>query len=86
MKTITQDEINNYILGSLQMSLNNRKHLEAMVILHYDIPDERASEMVGKALVRALEYYRHFETKQQNEIRSTQHMIATLENWTPELK
>ena len=85
MPTATQDDINNYVLGSLHMPLNDRRHLEAMVILHYDVPDKKANEMVGKALIKSLEYYRHLEAKQMNEIRSTQHMIAMLENWTPEL-
>lgn len=85
MEIATQDDINNYILGSLHMPLNNREQLEAMVILHFDVPDKKASEMVGKALVRALEFYRQQEAGLTNEVRSTQRMIAMLENWTPEL-
>ena len=85
MGNITQEDINNYILGSLHMPIQDRKHLEAMVILHFDVPNNKASEMVGNALIKALEYYRRVEIKQNNEIRGTQYMIAKLETWTPEL-
>lgn len=82
---VLQDDINNYVLGSLHMPVADRQQLEAMIILHYDVTDAKAKELVGKALVKALEYYRHFESKQKYELRTTQLRIAQLVKWTPEL-
>jgi len=82
---VKQTEINKYTMGCLQLPLQDRKQIEFMIILHYGIPDKKASEMVGKALILALEHYRRIEAKQRNEIAATHHMIANLENWTPEL-
>jgi len=80
-----EQDIINYVIGSLFMPIEDRKQLEAMVILHYDIPDNEAHRIVGKALVKAIEVFRRDLIGQRAKQRKIEFMISKLENWTPEL-
>jgi len=81
----TQNDINNYVLGTITIyPLTGREQLEAMVILHYDIPDKKVHYMVGKALLRGIEIYSRKEITIVNELRNVRNTIDKLRQYTPE--
>ena len=86
MEKNKRKDIINYAIGSLYMPIVNRRHIEAMVILHFAIPEKDAQVLVGEALVKALEVYQRREKTQVGELRQTRNMIDRLREWTPEFE
>lgn len=84
MKIPTQAGVNNYVASVIHYPFNNRKHLESMVILHYDIPDGKASLMVGKALVKLLAKYRRDAVIIKAQLNRLNYIIVKIEGFTPE--
>ena len=87
MKPNLQEDIINYVVGTFYvLPLTPRNQIEAMVILHYDIPDAEAKRVVGLALVKALEVYRREEKLKQGELRQISDRVNTLVGMTPEVE
>lgn len=86
MKRELQEDITNYALGTFYaLPQTPRSQMEAMVILHYDIPDAEAKRIVGLALVKALEIFRRQEKVKENELRQIRDRLDILMGMTPEL-
>ena len=85
MKPSLQEDITNYVIGTFYvLSQTPRSQIEAMVILHYDIPDMEAKRVVGLALVKALEIYRREEKVKEGELRQIRDKVNILVGMTPE--
>jgi len=85
MKTKIKEDITNYVIGVLYaIPQTSRNQMEAMVILHFDIPDAQAKESVGLAIVRMLEIYRRQEKIKQRELNDIRGRLDILLQMTPE--
>ena len=84
MNTIETQDIMNYAVGSLViMPLLSREQLESMIILHFDIPDDKAKRLAGQAVIKLLETYRGEAIIRRNELQQLVDRIKHLEEITP---
>lgn len=85
MNIAVEDKYYHYVLGALTTPIQDRHQLDSMVILHFDICDEKAHEIVTKSLVIYLAMLRRTETKLKSELSQTQRLIGRLVELTPEI-
>ncbi len=86
MKLNLQEDISNYVIGTIYaLPKTPRSQVEAMVILHYDIPDAKAKELVGLALVKVVEVLRREEKVKANELTQIRGRLDIVIEMTPEL-
>ncbi len=80
MRIPTQAGIDSYVsYGIIHLPLQNKNHLLHMIILHYDIPDEKAKQMLDKSLENLNKRFEKYLQKKQQEVGQIQNYIMTID-------
>lgn len=77
---VGQGVVVSYVEQALRLPVEGRKQIESMVILHFDMTDEEAKQMVGEALLILLERWRRRKLDLQGQIRWLDRVIGIYEN------